>query len=58
MAKEQYFVVFHENQWKIKHNDRHWDVVRPRSMGHDARVLIQGTELLLTHGRDPYPGRG
>ena len=62
MAKEQYFVVFHENQWKIKHNDRHWDVVRlaheERSKGHDARVLMQGTELLMTHGHDPYPPPG
>ena len=23
MEREQYFVVFHDNKWKIKHNDRH-----------------------------------
>jgi hypothetical protein len=42
MAKEQYFVVFHENQWKIKHNDRHWDVVRPRSKGTTRESSFRG----------------
>jgi hypothetical protein len=24
-AREQYFVVFHQNQWKTKHNDHYLD---------------------------------
>ncbi len=57
MARAQYFVVKHENQWKIKHNELHYgpygtqkDAIRHAvdaaqksgQSGHDAQVLIQG----------------
>ena len=60
MPREQYFVVFHENQWKIKHNDRHSEpyptqaikkaVVLAHADGEGARdsqVLVQGKDLLI-----------
>ena len=62
MAREQYFVVFHDNQWKIKHNDRHLDTYPSQKQaiadavkfahedgqkGHDAQVLVQGKDLLF-----------
>jgi hypothetical protein len=56
MARQQYFVVNHENQWKIKHNGKHTAVYatqtaaikeavdkahRDGKAGHDAQVLVQ-----------------
>lgn len=57
MARRQYFVVRHENAWKISYNGRHYgpyatqaDAMRAAvdaaqssgQEGHDAQVLIQG----------------
>jgi hypothetical protein len=77
MARERYYVVFQNDEWKIKHNDRHLesyttqeaaikDAVRlaqeEGSKGHDAKVLVQGKDLLFktewTYGHDPYPPPG
>ncbi|MBB3461273.1 DUF2188 domain-containing protein [Rhizobium sp. BK377] len=57
MARAQYFVVLHEGQWKIKHNDKHYGPYQTQKaaikeavdtahkagkQGHDAQVLVQG----------------
>lgn len=56
MARAQYFVVLHEGQWKIKHNDKHFTYSSQReairaavdaahkagAQGFDAQVLVQG----------------
>lgn len=57
MARAQYFVVLHENQWKIKFDGKHYgpydtqkaairaavDAAHKAGQnGHDAQVLIQG----------------
>jgi uncharacterized protein DUF2188 len=57
MARAQYFVVLHENQWKIKHNGQHYGPYRTQAdairasvdaahkageQGGDAQVLVQG----------------
>ena len=62
MPREQYFVVFHENQWKIKHNDRHSEPYPTQAAamkkavalahadgegGRDSQVLVQGKDLLF-----------
>lgn len=58
MARAQYFVVRHENQWKIKWNGQHYayssqrDAIRAAvdaakksgDNGHDAQVLVQGED--------------
>jgi hypothetical protein len=58
MARVQYFVVLHENVWKVKHEGKHYgpystqrDAIRDAvdaahqsgRNGHDAQVLVQGT---------------
>jgi hypothetical protein len=60
MARAHYYVVKHEGQWKIKHNDMHYGpyVTQKEAIrvavdaahtsgknGHDAQVLVQGEEL-------------
>ena len=62
MAREQYFVVFHDNQWKIKHNDQHSEAYATQAAamkravalaradgkgGRDSQVLVQGKDLLF-----------
>jgi hypothetical protein len=57
MARAQYVVVLHENQWKIKFDGKHYgpygtqrDAIRAAvdaahtsgKGGHDAQVLVQG----------------
>jgi Uncharacterized protein conserved in bacteria (DUF2188) len=57
MARAQYFVVLHENQWKITHQNKHYgphptqrEAIRAAVdaahqsgyNGHDAQVLVQG----------------
>jgi hypothetical protein len=57
MARAQYFVVLHENQWKISYEGKHYgpyisqaDAIRVAvdtahkagGQGHDAQVLVQG----------------
>lgn len=59
MARAQYFVVKHDGQWKVKHNDQHYgpyttqrDAIRDAvnaahktgQNGIDAQVLIQGED--------------
>ena len=59
MARAIYYVVLHQNQWKIKHNDQHYgpygtqaDAIRAAvdtahkagQQGHDAQVLVQGRD--------------
>ena len=56
MSRAQYFVVFHENQWKISFEGRHYgpystqaEAIRTAvdtahtagNQGHDAQVLVQ-----------------
>ncbi len=56
MARSQYFVVLHENQWKISFNGTHYgpyktqqDAIKAAvdaahnagSQGHDAQVMVQ-----------------
>ena len=63
MARDQYFVVLHQDAWKIKHNDRHSgpydtqkaairDAVESARKAGDAnpdgaQVLVQGADLLF-----------
>jgi hypothetical protein len=57
MARAQYFVVLHENQWKIKYEGQHYGPYASQreairfavdaahkhgGQGHDAQVLVQG----------------
>lgn len=77
MARAQYFVVLHEGQWKINHLGKHYGPYTTQKAairaavdaahasggrGHDAQVLIQGTNNLFrtewTYGNDPYPPPG
>jgi hypothetical protein len=74
MARERYYVVFHDEKWKIKHKETSYssqkeaikDAVRfaheEGSKGHDAQVLVQGQDLLFktewTYGHDPFPPPG
>jgi hypothetical protein len=59
MARAQYFVVLHDNQWKITHQNHHYGPYRTQqdaihaavdaahksgSQGHDAQVLVQNSE--------------
>jgi hypothetical protein len=59
MARAQYFVVLHENQWKISHNGKHYGPYATQAaaisvavdtahkageQGHDAQVLVQGRD--------------
>jgi hypothetical protein len=62
MAREQYFVVFDDDQWKIKHNDRHSEAYPTQAAaikkavalaqadgegGRDSQVMVQGRDLLF-----------
>jgi hypothetical protein len=62
MARAQYFVVLHENQWKIKHLEKHYGPYATQKaaikvavdtahkagqQGHDAQVLVQGENHLF-----------
>lgn len=62
MAHERYFVVFHEQQWRIKHNGKysagyptHAEALRAGinaaykdgECGHQAQVLVHGQDLLF-----------
>lgn len=57
MARAIYYVVLHQGQWKIKHNDKHFGpyatqkaairtavdtAKKAGDQGHDAQVLVQG----------------
>jgi len=59
MARSQYFVVLHENQWKIKLGGQHYGPYSTQAAairaavdaahdtgknGQDAQVLVQGTD--------------
>jgi hypothetical protein len=61
MARDQYFVVLHDNKWKIKHGERHSEpfntqqeaiteaVKRAKAAsesGTPSQVLVQGENLL------------
>jgi len=58
MARAIYYVVLHQGQWKIKHNDKHYGPYSTQAEairiavdtakkagenGYDAQVLVQGT---------------
>lgn len=58
MARLAYYVVYHENQWKVKFEGKHYGPYNTQKaaikeavdtahkagkIGHDAQVLIQGT---------------
>ena len=57
MARQQYFVVLHQGQWKVSYEGRHAGVYAAQAQairaainlaqaagltGHDAQVLVQG----------------
>jgi hypothetical protein len=59
MARAQYFVVFHQSQWKINFQREHYGPYRTQAdairvavdsahesgrNGHDAQVLVQGRD--------------
>jgi hypothetical protein len=59
MARAVYYVVLHEDRWKIKFNDQHYGPYNTQeaairvavdtahdagSKGHDAQVLVQGRD--------------
>ena len=59
MARAQYFVVLHENQWKIKFQEKHYGpyltqkaaiavavdaAQKSGKNGHDAQVFVQGQD--------------
>jgi hypothetical protein len=59
MARLQYFVVYHENSWKISFEGKHYGPYMSQSVtiknaidaahksgqsGHDAQVLVQGLD--------------
>lgn len=59
MARQQYFVVRHEGEWKIKYNGKHYGPYKTQKAaidhavdtahaagkkGHDAQVLVQGKD--------------
>ena len=62
MARLQYFVVLHQNQWKVKYDGEHYGPYDTQKAairaavdaahksgknGHDAQVLIQGQNNLF-----------
>ncbi len=62
MARAQYFVVLHNDEWKIKHLDKHYGPYKSQReaiktavdranksglAGEDAQVLIQGEDHLF-----------
>jgi hypothetical protein len=68
MDRDQYFVVLHKGEWKIKHNGRH---SHPNETQADAissaidaahAAHREGQDLLFraewTYGKDPYPPSG
>ncbi|MEP0323505.1 DUF2188 domain-containing protein [Bauldia litoralis] len=74
MARNQYFVVKHQGEWKIKHNGEHHGpyttqkaAIRAavdaahKSEG-NSQVLVQGENNQFrtewTYGDDPYPPPG
>jgi hypothetical protein len=59
MARAQYFVVLHNGEWKISHNNKHHGPYSSQAAairvavdtaqkagkdGHDAQVLVQGKD--------------
>lgn len=59
MARAQYFVVLHDNEWKIKFDGQHYGPYRTQEIairaavdaahksgqdGYDAQVLVQGKD--------------
>jgi Uncharacterized protein conserved in bacteria (DUF2188) len=59
MARKVYYVVLHDSEWKVKHDDRHIGVYltqkaaikgavdlahKDGKSGHDAEVLVQGAD--------------
>lgn len=74
MARNRYYVVLHQGEWKINYNDKHYGpystqkaAIRAavdaahKSKG-DAQVLVQGQDNKFrtewTYGNDPYPPPG
>lgn len=62
MPRQQYYVVSHKNQWKIKHNGRHSEPYSTQAAaikkavalahadgegGRDSQVHVQGKDLLF-----------
>jgi Uncharacterized protein conserved in bacteria (DUF2188) len=58
MARRHYYVVLHQNEWKINFDGQHYGPYRTQALairaavdaahtegkkGHDAQVLVQGT---------------
>lgn len=74
MARNQYFVVSHQGEWKISHNQKHYGpyptqkaairaaVDAAHESKGDSQVLIQGENNQFrtewTYGNDPYPPAG
>jgi hypothetical protein len=74
MARTQYVVVLHEQEWKISLAGKHYGpyatqklairaaVDAAQKAGGDAQVLVQGQNNQFrtewTYGHDPYPPPG
>ncbi|WP_353739210.1 DUF2188 domain-containing protein [Sphingomonas sp. NIBR02145] len=74
MARNQYFVVLSQGEWKITHNQKHYGpyasqkaairaaVDAAHSSKGDSQVLVQGANNQFrtewTYGHDPYPPPG
>lgn len=74
MPRAQYFVVFHEKQWKIRYEGKHYGpfktqkeaiqqaIMAAKKSGLKAQVLVQGEDNRFrtewTYGNDPYPPKG
>jgi hypothetical protein len=73
MPRDQFFVVLHNDEWKIKHGDEHSEpfatqaeaietAVKQAKARENSQVLVQGEDLLFrtewTYGDDPYPPEG
>ncbi len=73
MPRDQFLVVLHNGEWKIKHGDEHFEplatqaqaietAVKQAKARENSQVLVQGEDLLFrtewTYGDDPYPPEG
>ena len=73
MARNQYFVVLHEDEWKIKFNGEHTAAfpsqrkaieraIDTAQNAGNSQVFVQGEDHQFraewTYGTDPYPPKG
>lgn len=74
MTRNRYYVVYHQGEWKIKYNDKHFGPYSTQKAAiraavdaahkgkGDSQVLVQGHNNQFrtewTYGNDPYPPPG